>query len=140
MISRYRDGAVPSVATDPALAAEFDGLDAGVAALIDRVEVTQALELIWQRVRRLNRYVEERAPWQLAKDPAAAGQLDQTLASLAEGIRVLSVLLHPYMPSSTERLLGALGAVDVGYGKAAFGPRSGVAGVILLEPLFPKRT
>ena len=59
-----------------------------VAALMDRAEATQALELIWQRVRRLNRYVEERAPWQLAKDPADAAALDETLASLAEGLRV----------------------------------------------------
>ena len=53
-----------------------------------------ALDLIWQRVRRLNRYVEERAPWQLARDPADAGKLDETLASLAEGLRTVSVLLH----------------------------------------------
>jgi len=39
-----------------------------VTGLLDRAEITQALERIWQRVRRLNRYVEERAPWQLAKD------------------------------------------------------------------------
>ena len=61
-------------------------------------EITQALERIWQRVRRLNRYVEERAPWQLAKDEAKAGELDQTLRSLAEGLRVVTVLLcavHP---------------------------------------------
>ena len=50
-----------------------------VAALLDRAEISQALEEIWQRVRRLNRYVEERAPWQLAKDPAQAGELDATL-------------------------------------------------------------
>ena len=78
-----------------------------MAGLLDRAEATQALELIWQRVRRLNRYVEERAPWQLAKDAAAAAALDQTLASLAEGVRAVSVLLHPYMPASTDRLLGA---------------------------------
>ncbi len=69
MVHRYRDGVVPSVGTDPALAEEFDGLPAEVAALLDVAEATQALELIWQRVRRLNRYVEERAPWQLARDP-----------------------------------------------------------------------
>ncbi len=114
---------------------------ARVAALIDGVEVTQALELIWQRVRRCNRYVEERAPWQLAKDPGAAAQLDQTLASLAEGIRVLSVLLHPYMPSSTERLLSALGSVDVDYGSAGIRARRGASAPSrALDPLFPKRT
>ena len=40
--------------------------------MIDRAELTRALDEIWQRVRRLNRYVEEQAPWQLAKDDARA--------------------------------------------------------------------
>ena len=69
MLLRYRDGVVSQpVAIDPALAADFAGLPEQVAALIDRAELTVALEEIWQRVRRLNRYVEERAPFRLAKD------------------------------------------------------------------------
>jgi methionyl-tRNA synthetase len=139
MVLRYRDGTVPETDTDTTLAQDFAGLSIRVAALLDRAEATQALELIWQRVRRLNRYVEERAPWQLAKDPGSAGTLDQTLASLVEGLRVISVLLHPYMPSSTERLLGALGAPEVGFDRAAFAARGGGGSVVALEPLFPKR-
>src|SRR5579884_3305572 len=103
MVERYRDGVVPAVDRDPALEAELEGLPAQVAALMDRAEPTQALERIWQRVRRLNRYVEERAPWQLARDPAAAEELDRTLASLIEGVRSVTVMLEPYMPASTER-------------------------------------
>jgi methionyl-tRNA synthetase len=139
MVRRYRGGILPEVATDPALAAEFDGLAGKVAALLDRAEATQALELIWQRIRRLNRYVEERAPWQLAKDPELAGALDQTLASLTEGIRVLSVLLHPYMPSSTERLLEALGGSELTLDNAEFPPQGRGRVVTDLAPLFPKR-
>jgi methionyl-tRNA synthetase len=139
MLLRYRDGAVPAVATDPALAAEFDGLAGEVAALLDRAEATQALELIWLRVRRLNRYVEERAPWQLARDPDAAAQLDQTLASLAEGVRALSVLLHSYMPESTTRLLAAIGHGDLDYRSAEFRQRPDAGAVTALAPLFPKR-
>ncbi len=122
MIVRYRDSRVPAVATDPAIIADFAGLPGQLAALLDRAEATQALELIWQRVRRLNRYVEERAPWQLAKDPAQAGALDETLASLHEGIRAISVLLHPYMPASVERLLAALGATERSYAAATLRP------------------
>ncbi len=103
MIRRYRDGVVPDVATDPDLAGEFDGLCERVSALLDRAEVTAALEEIWTRVRRCNRYVEERAPWQLAKDPASAEALDRTLASLAEAVRVISVLLAAYIPESTAQ-------------------------------------
>jgi methionyl-tRNA synthetase len=139
MIGRYRDGVVPAVATDPALAAEFGSLPGEVAALLDRAEATQALELIWQRVRRLNRYVEERAPWQLAKDPASAAALDEVLASLYEGVRALSVLLHPYMPATTEKLLGVLAAPAIDYATATFATEASGASVGPLEPLFPKR-
>jgi len=139
MLQRYRDGAVPAVATDTVLAGDFNGLAEEVAAVLDRAEPTQALELIWQRVRRLNRYVEERAPWQLAKDPAEAGKLDETLASLAEGLRALSVLLHPYMPASTERLLEAIGAPATEFERGRFAERASAATVGALEPMFPKR-
>jgi methionyl-tRNA synthetase len=139
MIRRYRDGILPEVDTDPALATEFEGLPERISDLLDRAEVTTALEEIWQRVRRCNRYVEERAPWQLAKDPQTAGALDQTLASLAEAVRVISVLLAAYMPTSTAKLLDALGAPDVSIACAAFAARARGRSVNALEPLFPKR-
>jgi methionyl-tRNA synthetase len=139
MILRYRDGVVPSVATDRELGEDFAGLPERVAQLFDRADITQALELVWQRVRRLNRYVEERAPWQLARDPESAGALDETLASLAEGLRAVSVLLHPYMPASVEKLLLALGAPDVTYERAMYAERGSGLTVQSLEPLFPKR-
>ena len=90
-------------------------------------------------MRRLNRYVEERAPWQLARDPVDALRLDETLASLAEGLRVVSVLLHPYMPATVERLLSAIGSPSVAFEGAPFAGRGSRAQVTALEPLFPKR-
>jgi methionyl-tRNA synthetase len=140
MIVRYRDGAIPTAGTDPELASDFNSLTDEVTSLLGRAEATQALELIWQRVRRLNRYVEERAPWQLARDPDAAGALEQTLASLAEGLRMVSVLLHAYMPATTERLLAALGDPSATLDAAAFRSQGSGATVTPLEPLFPKRT
>ncbi len=139
MLLRYRDGVVPEAATDPSLLAEFDILPAEVSVVMDRADPTRALDLIWQRVRRLNRYVEERAPWELARDQNSAGRLDETLASLAEGVRVISVLLHPYMPGTTQRLLETLGSVDVSFGRAVFAERGSGATVSELQPLFPKR-
>ena len=110
MLERYRDATVPEVDVDPGMVEDFDGLGDEVCKLMDRAEITQALDLIWHRVRRLNRYVEEQAPWKLAKDEARAGELDTALRSLAEGLRVVTVLLHPFMPDTTGRLLAALGA------------------------------
>jgi len=89
-------------------------------------------------VRRLNRYVEESAPWQLAKDPAQAERLQTTLRSLAEGLRVLTVLLAPYMPESTAKLLTALGDERIELGAAVFGEGAGGAAIGELPQLFPK--
>ncbi len=141
MITRYRDGTVPSATPDAALAADFDGLTAEVSGLLDRAEITQALDRIWERVRRLNRFVEERAPWKLAKDEAQAGALDATLYSLWEGLRVLTVLLAPYMPESTDKLLDGLGieATDrLSLDATGFGDHAGGAQVQALPQLFPK--
>jgi methionyl-tRNA synthetase len=138
MIARYRDGVVPDVEPDATLAPDFAGLPGEVTELLDRAEITQALERIWQRVRRLNRYVEERAPWQLAKDEARAGELDTTLRSLAEGLRVITVLLTPYVPESAEKLLAALGEPGTGLAEAGFGDRPGGGRVERIAPLFPK--
>jgi len=138
MVNRYRDGVVPPVLTEPALTADFAGLADDVRGLLDRAEISQALESIWQRVRRLNRYVEERAPWKLAKDPDRAGELDGVLASLAEGLRVVSVLLVPYLPASMGILLAALGESQDGFGAAVYRESGSGARVSTIPPLFPK--
>ena len=137
MLLRYRDGVVPAVGVAPALAADFEGLPERVCALIDEAEVTAALDEIWQRVRRLNRYVEEQAPWVLAKDEARAGELDVVLASLAEGLRVLTVLLHPWLPESTTTLLGALGSDRLAIEDAQLGAAP-LTRVEKVPQLFPK--
>jgi methionyl-tRNA synthetase len=92
---------------------------------------------VWQRVRRLNRYVEEQAPWQLARDEARAEQLDLVLRTLSEGLRAVTVLLWPYLPASATRLLAALGAPDLSLAGAELG-RGRLTRVRPIEPLFPK--
>ena len=101
-----------------------------------RCELTQALEAIWVRVRRLNRYVEESRPWDLAKDDSQSGRLDQVLYNLAEGVRVLALLLVAYMPETSGALLDALG--EQGRELDRFGGRGGGARVERIAPLFPK--
>jgi methionyl-tRNA synthetase len=136
MIERYCGGSVPTVATEPALRAEFADLFARVDELFAVAELSAALEEIWRHVRRLNRYVEEQAPWALAKDAAQRAALEGVLASLAEGLRVVTVALQPFMPGKTAQLLEALGAGAGGpreFSAAGFGGR-----VSALPPLFPK--
>jgi methionyl-tRNA synthetase len=104
---------------------------------LDRAQLTLALDEIWQRVRRLNRYVEERAPWRLAGEESRGQELDRVLCTLAEGLRVVTVLLWPYLPASAERLLAALGAPDLSLAGAELGA-GGIERVKPIEQLFPR--
>jgi methionyl-tRNA synthetase len=137
MVERFRGGAVSSGELDPALEPDFAGLPGRVAAQIDRAELTLALDEIWQRVRRLNRYVEEQAPWRLAKDESRAEDLDRVLRTLVEGLRVVTVLLWPYLPGSAERLLEALGAPGLSLAGAKLGAGA-IERVGAIDSLFPK--
>jgi methionyl-tRNA synthetase len=144
MIERYRDGVVPEGSPDMELG--LAGLDGTVRGLLDDAELSRALEEIWGRVRRLNAYVEESKPWELAKDesrvldlpgqPLAADRLDSVLYNLAEGIRFLALLLHPYMPESSGHLLDAL--AEGNRELDAFGARRGGQTIERIPPLFPK--
>src|SRR3954452_14270283 len=138
MIARYRDGLVPDASLPDALSSDLAGLDQRVCEKLDAVDISGALDEIWEAVRRLNRYVQDEEPWKLAKDESASEHLDQVLYALAEGLRSVSVLLHPYMPESAGRLLEALGQEDLSIGNAAFGSIGGGAQVGDLSPLFPR--
>src|SRR5512132_617976 len=138
MVERYRDGVVHEGEPAARLASQFEGLAEAVRARLDHVDLTAALDEIWQRVKLLNRYVQDEQPWQLAKDESEAGRLDTVLYSLAEGLRVVSVLLHPFMPASADRLLAALGQDDLSLGTARFGAEPGGAHCGELGQLFPK--
>jgi methionyl-tRNA synthetase len=138
MIARYRDGVVPDAEPAAALAGAFDGATDRLRSRFDAVDVTGALEESWRLVRELNRYVQDEAPWQLAKDDAQAGRLDEVLYGLADGLRVVSLMLHPFMPESTARLLDALGQASRSLESAQLGAVGGGARVSDLPPLFPR--
>ncbi len=129
MVERYRGGVIPAVRPAP----ELFALSARVAEAYDRrfdvLDLTGALEHVWELVRALNRFVEERAPWALAKsdDPGAAAALDETLATLSEGVRAIAVLLWPYLPARAPLMLAAVGEDpgDVAFDRAVIGSGSG---------------
>ena len=137
MLLRYREGAVSMGDLDEALTGDFAGMTEAACQLIDRAELTLALEEIWQRVRRLNRYVEESAPWVIARDDARAQELDRVLRTLVEGLRSVTVMLWAFLPVSCERLLDALGAPERSIAGAALGAGR-IERVQAIDSLFPK--
>ena len=129
---------MPEAEPPAALAGDFDGLAAAVCEELDRVDLTAALDQVWRRVKRLNQYAQEEAPWQLAKEPSEAEHLDVVLYGLAEGLRVACVLLLPFMPESARRVLQALGQDGGSIAEARFGGAAGGARTAELGQLFPK--
>jgi methionyl-tRNA synthetase len=135
MVERYRDGEVTRPREPLPLAESFAGITDDVARRLDRVDITGALDAIWQRIRALNAYVAAEEPWQLAKDSTKSEQLDAVLYALSEGLRVVSLLLIPWMPDSAAKVLDALG--EDNRRLSAFGERER-ASVRKIDPLFPR--
>jgi methionyl-tRNA synthetase len=135
MVDRYRSGNVVKPSADIPLAELFDGIVDDVRGRLDRVDITGALDTIWQRVRALNAFVAAEEPWKLAKDEEQAERLDAVLYTLAEGLRVLSLLLLPWMPDSAAKVLDAMGESERELSE--FGDREGMH-VHKIDPLFPR--
>ena len=137
MVARYRGGRIPEGRT--ALAAEIATVAKRVPEQLDAWDVTGAIDTIWELVRRLNRYVEERKPWEQAKDDTAPGQLDETLFTLADGLRAAAVALSPYLPVASGRILAALGQPDdVAWANVAANRTVPSDAIEAAEPLFPR--
>ncbi|MBO5139235.1 MAG: methionine--tRNA ligase [Peptococcaceae bacterium] len=104
MIDKYFDGIVPAPAATPA--SEFDaelkalaetvGVDA--AAYLEKMDFPNALASIWRLISRANKYIDETAPWVLAKDENKKADLGTVLYNLMECIRMSTILLAPFMP------------------------------------------
>jgi methionyl-tRNA synthetase len=138
MVAQYRDGTVPAAEVDPDLGSEFTDLADRVCAHFDAIEPTQALGAVWDLIRRLNQYVQDRAPWKLAKEDGAGAELDTVLYTLVEGLRVAALLSAPVLPETSERLMTALGHDDLALGAARLGAVEGGTRLGDLGQLFPK--
>lgn len=113
MIEKYNAGIVP----DAKLEDDYDkSLKAVALAAADKVETEMdkfafhsALEEIWILVRRANKYIDEKMPWVLAKDEAKKDDLDTCLHNLAETIRIVSILIYPFMHSTSDEIRKQMG-------------------------------
>jgi methionyl-tRNA synthetase len=110
-----------------------------VAAFLDVFDVTGALERIWKEVRALNALVEERKPWELAKDDSRAADLDRTLYELTDGLRAVAVALFAYLPETAPQILAALRQPnDLAWEGVAPDRTVAAEGIGPAEPLFPR--
>ena len=116
MIEKYCGGVVPEATTeddfDRDLIATALGCAAKVEAHMDEFRFNNALEEIWIVISRANKYIDEKMPWVLAKDESKKAELDTVMSNLAEVLRMISVLIIPYMHTTSDRMRDQLGISD----------------------------
>lgn len=139
MLKRYRNGTVP--ARQDELAADAARVVAETRELLAQNRLQAALQSIWTLVTRANQYVDQTAPFKLAKDPAQAQRLDEVLYNLAETCRVLAVLLWPFLPATAGKIYAQLGLPGTPDQLAAAAWGGLAAGHAIGDPaaLFPRK-
>ena len=114
MVEKYFGGTLPTERLDTNA---DDDLKQMVSTLRDRYEAEMehfqfqnALEQVFKTIQRANKYIDENAPWTLAKDPANRARLATVMYNLLETIRICAVLLTPFIPDSAEKIFDQIGA------------------------------
>lgn len=145
MIEKYHGGVVTHKEGTEAVDKEFIALVnetvAGYSDAMDHMELNQAIKDVWNLIGRANKYIDETAPWILAKDPAQAERLQAVMYNLAEVLRIIAILIAPFVPVTAPKIYEQLGLgkpesffmADAVWGKLATGTK-----VQKGEPLFPR--
>lgn len=145
MIEKYHGGVVTHKEGTEAVDKEFIVLVnetvAGYSDAMDHMELNQAIKDVWNLIGRANKYIDETAPWILAKDPAQAERLQAVMYNLAEALRIVAILIAPFVPVTAPKIYEQLGLgnpesffmADAVWGKLATGTK-----VQKGEPLFPR--
>lgn len=145
MIEKYHGGVVThkegTEAVDKEFIALVNGTVAGYSDAMDHMELNQAIKDVWNLIGRANKYIDETAPWILAKDPAQAERLQAVMYNLAEALRIIAILIAPFVPVTAPKIYEQLGLgkpesffmADAVWGKLATGTK-----VQKGEPLFPR--
>ncbi|MGN0701049.1 MAG: methionine--tRNA ligase subunit beta, partial [Oscillospiraceae bacterium] len=145
MVDKYFGGTLPAdrkaEPLDDELCAMAGALRDKVAPLIDEAQLSKALEEIFKVVSRANKYIDETAPWILAKSEENLPRLATVLYNLLESVRICSALLSPFMPVTMPKVWEQIGACseNVAYGTlGTFGVLPANVTVKKGEVLFPR--
>ena len=139
MLNRYREGVVPEPNNE--LSAEALAARDKLVSELQASELQEGLRTIWAYITRVNQYVDQTAPFKLAKDPEQAGRLGEVLYNLVESCRLLAVWLQPYLPTTSQRMREQLGvaADTVNIAESGWGELAASHQINKPEPLFPRR-
>ncbi|MGE5398573.1 MAG: methionine--tRNA ligase [Chitinophagales bacterium] len=108
MIERYFDGIVPAAVSEEALDSELKGVAKEAIMecerMLERYDYAGALGAVWKLVSRANKYIDETAPWILAKKEEDRDRLATVMYNLVECIRIITIALSPFMPAMPPRV------------------------------------
>lgn len=114
MVHKYFGGTIPAQRTagefDDDLIALATATRAKVEAYADEMQFSSALAELWALISRTNKYIDETAPWMLAKDEANRARLAAVMYNLCESIRIISILVSPFLPHTAPKIQAQLGA------------------------------
>ena len=114
MVEKYFGGTLPaereSSDADDDLKQMASTLRDRYEAEMEHFQFQNALEQVFKTIQRANKYIDENAPWTLAKDPANRARLATVMYNLLETIRICAVLLTPFIPDSAEKIFDQIGA------------------------------
>ncbi len=113
MIGKFQQGVIEAATTSSAV---DEDLKTGAETLVrdysdamENMELSRAIKLLWAFIGRANKYIDETAPWALAKDDGKKAELATVMYNLAESLRVISVLVSPFMPETAPKIWAQLG-------------------------------
>ena len=116
MVGKYFGGKLPADRTETAFDADLKAMAAAtvpkVEEKMDNMLFSDALIEIWNLIRRTNKYIDETQPWVLCKDEAKKAELANALYNVAESIRIISILIQPFMPLTPAKIWAQLNITE----------------------------
>lgn len=143
MTNKYFDGVVQPGDVTEELDGELKALAVETVGKVDKLlseyRVSDTLDAIFTLAKRCNKYIDETAPWALAKDESKKARLGTVLYNLLESIRFVAVLLSPFLPETSEKILAQINTNIKDYDSlSAFGALKAGTVVGKAEPLFAR--
>lgn len=143
MTNKYFDGVVQPGDVTEELDGELKALAVETVGKVDKLlseyRVSDTLDAIFTLAKRCNKYIDEAAPWALAKDESKKARLGTVLYNLLESIRFVAVLLSPFLPETSEKILAQINTDIKDYDSlSAFGALKAGTVVGKAEPLFAR--
>lgn len=145
MIEKYHGGVVTNAGAAEAIDEELQALVKTTVEQyikdMDNMEINSAIKGVWALISRANKYIDETAPWILAKDETKAARLQTVMYNLAETLRIVAILIVPFIPSTSPKIFTQLGLTvpeEFLLAEAVWGGIADGTKVQKGEPLYPR--